>query len=287
MIKAKNYYDVLGLGKTATKKEIKKAYLQLAKKYHPDVNPAKDAEGKFKEAHSAYEVLYDEVKRKEYDEQGEDWNRAHNAPRSTGDGSTYSGEENDFSDIFNQFFSANREQQSHVQADEEAELYITLEEAFQGAERRILLSGRELKVNLPKEVYNGQRIRLREQSSQKNRNGKHGDLLIILLFKPHLQFKAAGYNLTAALQIAPWHAVFGADAHIQALDGKKLTVHIPSGIASGKKLRMSKQGLYKENGQRGDLYLEIEIALPSVITEQDKLLYKQLAQKSLFQPHIP
>jgi curved DNA-binding protein len=301
MVKYKDYYAILGIDRNSAKKEIRKAYLQLAKKYHPDVNSDKEAEERFKELQEAYEVLHDKEKRKRYDGLDGTWEPDQYAAKPTNEnGQQYHGNANDFSDFFNQFFASgggrssffqdeifiNGEQRFPVQLDEEAQLYITLEEAIQGAEMRIHIQGRDLNVKLPIGVRNGQKIRLKGQSTRKTRNGKRGDLYIILLLKPHPQFTIDKYDLKATLHIAPWHAALGAEATIQALDGTKLSVRIPPGMNGRKKLRISKQGLMKENGQRGDLFLEMELMLPSPPTDQEKALYAQLSQMNSFQPSI-
>lgn len=300
MAKYKDYYAILGINKNAAKKEIKKAYLQLAKKYHPDVNPDPDAEERFKEVYEAYEVLHDEEKRKRYDGLDGTWEPDQYAANPGGNGPQYHGNVNDFSDFFNQFFASgggrpsffedqifvNGEQRFPIQMDEEAQLYISLEEAIQGAEMRIHIQGKDLTVKLPVGVRNGQKIRLKGQSTRKTRNGKRGDLYIILLLKPHPHFTIDGYNLIATLSIAPWHAALGSEAAIQTLDGTKLSVRIPAGMNGRKKLRISKQGLIKEDGQRGDLFLDMELILPTPPTEQEKALYTQLSQMNSFQPSI-
>lgn len=298
MTKYKDYYETLGVTKDATKKDVRKAYLKLAKKYHPDVNPDKNAEQQFKEVQEAYEVLHDEEKRKKYDQLGENGYRYEDNEQQASH--PFRGNDNDFSDFFNQWFGArsngaafneedlftNGARRPLVQLDEEANLYITLEDALQGAEMQINIDGRTLKIKIPKAVFNGQKIRLKGQSKRSNHNGKRGDLYINLLLKPHPKFKVEQYNLTAILQIAPWHAALGTQAQIQTLEGTHLNVRIPSGITTGQKMRISKQGLMKENGQRGDLILEIEVIVPKALTDREKELYKQLAQSHSYQPVI-
>ncbi|MEB3101869.1 DnaJ C-terminal domain-containing protein [Ferviditalea candida] len=302
----KDYYQILGVSKTAAKDEIRKAYKKLAKAYHPDVNKAPDAEKKFKEVQEAYEVLGDEEKRAEYDRLGADWERYQYAGAAGGPGSGYSGQYytsediNGFSDFFNRFFGGygggggakfagdtiSYEDLFPEDVDEEARLLISLEQAVQGGTVTVRLNGKELKLKLPKGVYEGQKIRLKGQSSLKNRQGKNGDLYITLSIKPHEHYRVDGADLIMTLQVAPWHVVFGTQAQIETPDGTTMRLKVPVGIRPGKRLRIPGKGLKRSGGQQGDLFVEIETIVPPAETAEQQELYRKLADQSHFQPSV-
>ncbi len=306
MMNYKDYYKILGVPKTAEKADIRKAYKNLAKTYHPDVNKAPDAEKKFKEVQEAYEVLGDEEKRKEYDQLGTDWEQYQHAGTAYGPGAGYSGQYdgsgdmNGFSDFFNRYFgggyggsgagfagdTVRYEDLFPEEVDEEARLLVTLEQAVKGGTVAVRLNGKELNLKLPKGIYEGQKIRLKGQSSLKSRRGKSGDLYITLGIKPHEHFKVDGADLILTLQVAPWHVLFGTEARIVTPDDTSMRLKVPAGIRPGKRLRIPGKGLKQSSGKQGDLFVDIETVVPPAETAEEQELYRKLAEKSRFQPTV-
>ncbi|MCS6960349.1 MAG: J domain-containing protein [Pseudanabaenaceae cyanobacterium SKYGB_i_bin29] len=296
----RNYYDILGVPRTATTEEIKRAYRRLARKYHPDVNPGdKAAEEKFKDVSEAYEVLSDPVKRQQYDRFGQYWRQGGfqgaptgRAPSGVGvdpfediDFSQYS----DFQEFVDQLLGRFRTPGSssryteyrpptNLRRDEEAILNLPLDRAYQGGRERIRLAdGRSLEVNMPAGVMSGQRIRLRGQGA----NG--GDLYLKIVLQPHPFFTLDGYDVYCKLKISPSEAVLGAQVEVPTLSGVvKLTV--PPGVQSGQQLRLANKGFPKGDGTYGDQYAEIAIVVPKNPTARERELYEQLMRVQSFNP---
>lgn len=339
MAKFKDYYKVLGIEKGASESDIRKAYKKLAKAWHPDVNKAAGAEGKFKDIQEANEVLKDPEKRQRYDQLGANWDQVNWNPGNDRGGVNWgdgyggpnggpfnrgantreyhyewnrNGDENaeafdGFSDFFNQFFGhssgartsrtaafhedqddffqAARSQQSQP-AHEEAELQITLEQAFQGGSLRVQLGGKQVNLKVPEKVYDGQKIRLKGMGSSKSVTGETSDLHIIFRFKQHSSYEILNHDLITTLQIAPWHAALGTTATIRTLTGNRMNVKVPEGTSTGQKLRIPKNGLYDQNGGRGDLFFKVEIIMPPGISSKEKELYRQLEKLKTVEPQI-
>jgi curved DNA-binding protein len=315
----KNYYEILGVDKNDSQDKIKKAYRKLAKKYHPDTNPGnREAESKFKEINEAYEVLGDEEKRKKYDQLGEGFNFQNGFnfdPSQFGFGNNVRYEyrtsyNNDFSDFFNMFFgggsfniddlmgghsrtggtgrSTRFSQQFAVNGDDmEAEIEITPEEGFKGAEKRLTLmaGGKEKRISfkIPEGIKEGGKIKLAGQGHAGSNGGKNGDLYLKVKFKKGGLFELDGINLNHTVDMAPWEAAFGAEIPVNTLDGK-IMVKIPPGVQSDSRIRVSGRGYRERDGRRGDLYLKVRIVNPSVLTEQEKELYEKLKNVSGFKP---
>ncbi|HMT92059.1 DnaJ C-terminal domain-containing protein [uncultured Thiothrix sp.] len=307
----KDYYKTLGVERSATADEIRAAYRKLARKYHPDVSKEKDAEERFKEVGEAYEVLKDTEKREAYDQLGSNWKQGQEfrpppgwSP-SGGAGFEFrsgQGGQADFSDFFSSIFgnmggnfggggfnqqgfgqNAGTRQNTRGQ-DQQTKIQIDLEDSLQGAKRSISLrsaSGdRTLTVNIPKGIKSGQKIRLNGQGQ--NSLGGAGDLLLEVEFNPHRLYKVEGSDLTMNLPVTPWEAALGATVKIPLPDGSHADVKIPANSRSGRKMRLKERGLPSKPA--GDLYLILEIALPTADTPRAKELYEQMAKELAFNP---
>lgn len=315
---AANYYETLGVGRQASKQEIKKAYQKLAKKWHPDVNKAPEAEARFKEAAEAYEVLGDEEKRKIYDEElryGAGYAGAR-GPQSGGSASSASwespfgagwssgaasGSSIPEEDLFGMFFgsrgAADRAgfdffsgsggvRQGGSSWDDEfstmqAQLEITLEQAYKGGNISVQAAGKDLSVQIPARSSEGTVIRVPGGGSGA---GQGGDLLISLHLLPHDIYEPdGGGDLLGTVEIAPWQAVLGGEAKVALPDGSQVKLKIPAGMAGGRTLRLSGKGLKRPNGTNGDILFRIEIVIPADTSEAEKKLYRQLADSGSFQ----
>jgi curved DNA-binding protein len=322
----KDYYKLLEVSKTASKDELAKAYKKKARKYHPDLNPNdKDAETKFKEINEAYEVLKDPEKRKLYDSLGPNWKEGMNfqpppgyegGPRFGFRGAGAEGfDMGGFSDFFETLFGGNPRASGRAGGrgftqedlfgggqryrakgqDVEADLELTLDEAYRGGTKPITLTEqvrdfrgmvtpktKSLQVNIPPGVTEGAKIRLAGQGSPGSGGGPAGDLFLRVRLKPHPYFVVEGKNLIYDLSLAPWEAVLGATVRVETLDGA-VDMTIPPGVGSGQKLRMAGKGLGRGEG-RGDQLVRIMIKVPRELSDQEKALWEELAKSSTFNP---
>lgn len=302
----KDYYSVLGVSKTASQAEVKKAYRALAKKYHPDKNKGdKVAEDKFKDVSEAYEVLGDEEKRKQYDQLGANWRQYQNAGGGSGGrggqyeyyggqpGGGFRGFERDadmfgggFSEFFQQFFGGGgfgqqaggrgRAQAAKGQ-DYEAEMDITLQEAYLGTSRLLNLHNQQLRITTKPGVSDGQVLRIKGKGAPAMGGGTPGDLYIKVFVKPDPNFERKGSDLYASLPIDMYTAILGGDAHVQTLTGQ-LKLKIPAGTQNGKTLRLKGKGMpvYGKPDQHGDLYVKINVELPTHLSNEEKELLQKL-----------
>lgn len=304
----KDYYKILGVDKSATQDEIKKAYRKLAMKHHPDRNAGnKSSEEKFKEITEANEVLSDPDKRKKYDTLGSNWNQYQHTGgqgfddfythfggggrRPTGSGSTYefNGNINDifggmgggFSDFFESFFGGRgggfggRTQQQKTAVDVEAIMNVTLEEAFVGSEKTISVEGKKLKIKINPGTKDGQKLRLKGLGRATTSDGIKGDLYLNIHILQHPFYEIKEDDLYYNLDIDLYTAVLGGSEKIITLDGKTISITIPEGTESEKTLRL--KGLGQRNGgSRGDLFVKIHVTIPKNLTKEEKELFKKL-----------
>lgn len=300
-VKYRDYYEILGVSRSATQDQIKAAYRKLARKYHPDVNPGdKAAEEKFKEINEAYEVLSDPQKRQMYDRLGSNWKGGadftpppgwENIRIDFGDFGFRSGSTGGFSDFFELLFGdawrGGRTQGKgtssswSVPRDTELELPLTVEEAHRGGSRRVVLAdGRALDVRIPAGVRDGSLIRL---AGQAHAGGRSGDVYLRVKLLPHPVFQVSGDDVTVETPITPWEAVLGATVAVPTLDGSA-DVKIPPHSQNGQKLRLRGQGLMRRGGGRGDQFIRLKIVVPTQLTPAEKKLFEQLASESRFNP---
>jgi len=313
----RDYYETLGVSKTATADEIRSAYRKLARKYHPDVaKDKKQGEEKIKEINEAYEVLSDPEKRKKYDRLGAAWKSGEfaGAPGATGaapEGWTYqqgsSGDGTEFhfggtgfSDFFEQYFGTRRSYGSASdfefeeaaprrprKRDIEAEMLVSLSEALHGSTRTITLQRPDpkggppktetYKVKIPAGIREGQRIRLAGQGD----NG--GDLFLRVSFQKHPDFRWEDADIYYDLELAPWEAVLGTSVNIPTLDGQA-KLKIPEGTVNGATFRLANLGLTRSDGKRGNLYAVVRIEVPDKVEPDERRLWEELAKVSKFDP---
>jgi curved DNA-binding protein len=276
----KDYYKTLGLDKTATADQIKKAYRKLARQHHPDVNPNdKSAEQKFKEINEANEVLSDPEKRKKYDQFGA---TPGGGGGFGGEGSPF-GEGQDFSDFFGSLFGnmgggGGRSSRPGAGQDYQAELELSLEEAYHGGPRTITVSGKNLRITIQPGVADGQTIRLRDQGGPGRNGGPNGSLLITFRIKPDARYARTGDDLTQDVPVSIYKALLGGEQTVETLSGP-VKIKLKPETQNGTRLRLRGKGfpVYRKEGQFGDLYLRLNLTLPQHLTDQEKELIQQLA----------
>jgi curved DNA-binding protein len=313
-VQFRDYYETLGVPKTATKDEIRTAFRKLARKYHPDVaKDKKAAEEKFKQINEAYEVLGDPEKRKKYDQLGADWNQPGGfrpppewgAQQQPGGGFyQWGGGDNGgiqfefggtgFSDFFEAFFGGGRgrsafggfggrQATAERGSDVEADIMVTLEEALHGSTRTVSLRRagsnkvENYQVKIPRGVHEGQRIRLAGQGEAGAGGGKSGDLFLRVRLARHPDFSVEGSDLIHEVKIAPWQAVLGTNLLVPTLEGN-VRLKIPPGTQGGQRLRLRERGLPGASGKRGDLYVVVQIDVPKKLTERERAIWKELAK---------
>jgi curved DNA-binding protein len=313
-----DFYQILGVSPTASAADIQRAYRELARHYHPDVNSDPSAEDRFKEIGEAYEVLSDPEKRRRYDAFGPDFRRVpegagagargrrSTAGARTGErpgagpraGSTAGGPYDEFwfrsdgadvdlEDLFGGMFSGRRGWGPIPGADQEAQLELSLEDAYRGGRRSVTLSGpggtRTYEVTIPAGVVDGQRIRLAGQGGQGTEGAAAGDLYLVVRIAPDPRYRVDGRDVTTTLPVSPWEAALGAEVTVPTPTGdKKLT--IPAGTSSGRRLRMRGQGIPDPRGRPGDLYAEVRIMVPPEPSPEERRLFEELAAASTFNP---
>ncbi|WP_374564857.1 DnaJ C-terminal domain-containing protein [Ideonella sp.] len=297
----KNYYATLGVEKTATPDEIKRAYRKLARKYHPDVSKEPDAEARFKEVSEAYEALGDPERRAAYDEVGQRYQRGQEFRPPPGWDSGYEfsggggpGDGMDFSDFFESLFGRHAQGgRAHgaphaTGTDHHAKITIDLADAYRGARRsvslqvpvtdaqgRVAWQERQLDVNIPQGVREGQHLRLAGQGAAGHGGGPAGDLYLEIAFRPHPHFRVDGRDVYLNLPIAPWEAALGATVTAPTPDGS-VQLTVPPGSSSGRKLRLKGKGL--PGNPAGDLYAVLGITVPAADSPEAKEAYAALAR---------
>ncbi|MDE3208472.1 MAG: DnaJ domain-containing protein [Pseudomonadota bacterium] len=299
-----DYYKILGVSRSASDEEIRKAYKKLARKYHPDVSKENNAEEKFKELGEAYDVLRDPEKRAAYDALGT--HRAgqeFNPPPGwrfdfNGSGSPFDGQAGaaGFSDFFSNLFGQGMGRQAGMHEgfrgqDFEVSLTISMEDAAQGVERTISFpvdtrQGTQTYssvVRIPKGVVDGQRLKVPGRGGKGSQSGLSGDLYLVVHIAPHRLFRLEGHDLFLELPITPSEAVLGAKVEVPTLSGR-VNLHIKEQAVSGQKLRLSGKGMPKPGGGHGDLYVLIKIVTPVNLTQKERSLYEELARISKFNP---
>jgi len=312
MASGRDFYEILGVPRSASQDEIQQAYRKLARTYHPDVNSDPAAEGRFKEIAEAYNVLSDPATRRRYDAFGADfrqvpedvdpktWRRAR-AGAGAGRGAGYagagggggfgygSGGDIDIEDLLGGLFGGRggRGYGPIPGADQEAELPLTVDEAYRGGRRSVTIGSggarRTLEVTIPAGVTNGQRIRLAGQGGHGSNGADAGDLYFIVRLRPHPVYRVEGRDLYVELRLAPWEAALGTSVAVDT-PGGAAKVKVPHGTSGGKRLRLRGRGLPNPRGDAGDLYAEARIMVPARLSETERQLFEQLAAASDFDP---
>ncbi len=305
----KDYYKILGVERDATQDDIKKAYRQLARKFHPDINKEAGAEAKFKEIGEAYEALGDPEKRAAYDQLGKDWKggQEFRPPPNWDAGFEYSGKPGgaDFSDFFSSIFGSARAERAgrtgrahttfHMRGeDHHATIVIDLHDALNGATRTItlrmpeldddghvLVRDKNLTVQIPKGVTEGQSIRLKGQGSPGMGDAPAGDLYLEIRFKPDSLYRVDGKNLYLDLPVAPWEAALGASVKMPTPLGP-IMIKVPPGSANGRELRVRGRGI--PASPPGDLYAVLKIVWPPATDEKARKIYEEMAKELAFDP---
>jgi curved DNA-binding protein len=332
-VKFKDYYDTLGVSRSASSDDIKKAFRKLAREYHPDVAKNKaGAEDRFKEINEAYEVLSDPEKRKKYDELGADWKQGAEF-RPQGGGFRTGGGTGDFqfggtgfSDFFEQIFGARGNGQGGMRGwppggddasqrgqDMEADIMVTLEEAFGGSIRSISVtrniacpqcggagaargklcpacrgSGQtskvdNYKVKIPAGVREGQKLRLAGHGGAGSTEGGAGDLYLRVRYAKHPSLRVEDDHLYCDVEVAPWEAVLGGNVSVPTLNGA-VSIKIPPGTQSGQTLRVRGKGMPIRGGGQGDLLVSLNVQVPTQISDSEREMWEKLARESRFRP---
>lgn len=285
---SKDYYATLGVARTASDAEIKKAYRKLAAKYHPDKKTGDEA--KFKEISVAYETLSDAEKRSMYDQFGSNYQQGGFGGGAGGFGGA------DFSDIFGDMFGqggfggaggfgGQRQARPRKGEDQIVKVMVTLEEAIAGTERTINVEvghknahshsydTKPIKVRIPAGVLQDQKIRVREKGHQGLNGGPNGDVIIEINLQKHKDFRVEGNDVYVDLPVTPWEAALGAKVDIPTLKGK-VRMSIAAGTQSGAKMRIKGRGLGKDPGNQ---YVVVQIHTPPADTPDAKAVYEQMA----------
>ncbi|MGZ4186803.1 MAG: DnaJ C-terminal domain-containing protein [Solirubrobacteraceae bacterium] len=292
----KDYYEALGVTRDASADEIRRAYRKLVRQYHPDINHESDAEDRFKEVGEAYEVLSDPEKRERYDRLGDRQRAGPEGPDVAEDlfggggfGSDVRVEfgEGGFSDFFQQWFGEGPGAADGGRLrgrDREAILDLSLEESLEGGRRRFSLDGEgSFEVEIPAGVREGQRIRIAGKGAAGRGGGPAGDLYLLVHLRPHPRFRREGDDLQVDLRVTPWEAALGATVPVSTLSGTA-QVRVPAGSSSGRRLRLRGRGLPAREGERGNLYATVQVAVPKELSDEERDLYEKLAAVSEFDP---
>jgi curved DNA-binding protein len=306
----KDYYQILGVPRSATQDEIKRAYRKLARKYHPDVSKEPDAEARFKELGEAYEVLKDTEKRAAYDQFGSDWKAGQDfrPPPDWDAGFEFRGSGGSgFSDFFETLFggagpfagagTTGASARHGFRAGGEnhhAKILISVEEAYRGGRRsvslqtpeidsngNVVLKRRQLNVNIPAGILAGQQIRLAGQGGIGIGGGKRGDLYLEVEFEPNPRYRVEGRDIYSNLKIAPWEAALGARVPADT-PGGPVEITVPAGAQSGQKLRLKGRGM--PGKPAGDQYVELRIVTPPARDESNRAFYRQMAERFDWDP---
>lgn len=294
-----DYYNVLGVPKTASEEDIKKAYRKLARKLHPDLNPNdSEASKKFQQLNEANEVLSDPEKRQKYDQYGKDWQHAEQFEQarqqqqsrrqstqsdtsdydfSGGFGGT------DFSEFFSSMFgqdagTGGRRQARFKGQDYQAELHLNLRDAYTTHKQTLTVNGKNIRITVPAGIENDQKIKLAGYGAPGANDGPNGDLYITFIIADDSRFKRKGNDLYIDEDIDLYTTMLGGDHVVETMDGKvKLTVKPET--QPGTKVRLKGKGfpVYKQDGQFGDLYITWQVKLPTNLTDQQKDLFRQLS----------
>lgn len=293
----KDYYRILELQTNrVTIEEIKASYRELAKKYHPDVNMEnKTAEDRFKDINEAYRVLSNSTSKRKYDRM---WNNyVGNKKRKEFEESKRSSD-SVFSDFFNMFFGNIKEEKEAQKTKSkkapikgeniETEINVSIEDAYYGLSKKISLrtvngNMKTFSVKVPSGIRNNEKIRLIGQGKEGQNGGKNGDLFIKINIEDNTKFKLEGCDIHTNLFLTPWEAALGTKTHIDSID-ESVALYIPPGIQSGEQVKIAQKGYKDGKGGRGNLVAEVKIMVPTNLNNNEKELFKKMAEISTFNP---
>jgi curved DNA-binding protein len=304
-MKYKDYYQILGVERDADTDAIKKAYRKLAHKYHPDVSKDPAGEEKFKEIADAYQTLKDAEKRAAYDQlgrhkPGQDFQPPPDWAKQFGD-TQFAFDDVDLADLFAGLAGGGRQagQGGGLKMpgqDYEVTAHITLDDACRGTTVELNLTvpeydqrgrlhrvERSFKARIPKGATDGQRLRLRGKGGKGVGGGPDGDLYLNIVLHPHALYRVSGHDLYLDLPLTPWEAALGAVVEVPTLSGP-VHLKVPPGTHAGQKLRLARRGLPKPTTGEGDLYAIVQIVVPTVLSERERALFRELADGSTFNP---
>ncbi|MFI0431076.1 DnaJ C-terminal domain-containing protein [Mariniflexile sp. HMF6888] len=290
-----DYYKILGLPKTASEQDIKKAYRKLARKYHPDLNPNdKEAERKFKEVNEANEVLSNAENRKKYDDYGEHWQhseayeqtrqRQQQRPQYQTRGgfseSDFGG--SDFSDFFESMFGSQRGNRGQIKfkgQDFNAELHLNLKDVYTSHKRTLTVNNKHIRITIPAGVENGQVIKIKGHGGPGVNGGPNGDLYIQFTIQNNTPFKRNKDNLYTTVDLDLYKAILGGEMMVNTFDGKVKLIIKPE-TKNGTQVKLTGKGFpkYRNEGQFGDLYITFNITIPTKLSVREKELFYELAK---------
>ena len=291
----KDYYKILELDTNkVTMDEIRQAYREQAKKYHPDVNVGnRTYEERFKDINEAYRVLSNGVNRRKYDRM---WNTHIGSKKKKEYEESRRGADAVFSDFFNMFFGSTNSEESKenkknppVKGENiETGITISVTEAFYGLNKKIILNKNKLimrtfNIKVPAGIRDNEKIRLIGQGKAGKNGGKNGDLFIKIRIDKDDKYELVGYDIYTSLYLSPWEAALGTRVNIDGIDDT-VCVYVPAGIESGEKLRIPGKGYKDGKGGRGDLTAIVKIIVPKELTEEEKELYEKMREISSFNP---
>ncbi len=291
-----DYYKILGIAKTASDKDIKKAYRKLARKYHPDLNPNdKIAEKKFKDINEANEVLSHPENRKKYDKYGKDWKHAEEFEKAKQQQQQYQGYEqqqysggysdDDFSDFFASMFGGGKAYSQQRRAtqfrgqDYNAELQIDIREAFTTHKRTLTVNNKNIRITIPAGVENGQTIKIRGHGDKGIQGGPNGDLYIQFTVLNRTKFKRDKNDLYTTVNLDLYKAILGGEVTVATFDSK-VKLKVKPETQNGTKVKLKGKGfpVYKKEGQFGDLIITYNIKMPTKLSGKEKELFEELAK---------
>ncbi|CCZ09440.1 MULTISPECIES: DnaJ C-terminal domain-containing protein [Culturomica] len=297
-----DYYKILGVDKSASQDDIKKAFKKLARKHHPDLNPNDaDAKRRFQEINEANEVLSDPEKRKKYDQYGEHWQHAdqfeaqQQQQRQYGgaggggywsSAGGFSGDDGEFSDFFESLFGSRGGRRGGRSAgfrgqDYNAQLQLSLRDAAQTHKQILTVNDKKIRITIPAGVEDGQTIKLGGQGAPGINGGPAGDLYITFVIPEDPVFKRLGNDLYVDVPLNLYTAVLGGEQVIDTLNGK-VKLKVKPETQNGTKVRLKGKGfpVYKKEGQFGDLIVTWSVEVPTHLTEKQKELFQELQRMS-------
>jgi len=293
-----DYYKILGIDKSASASDIKKAYRKLARKYHPDLNPSdKEAERKFKEINEANEVLSNPENRKKYDEHGKDWKHAEEFEKAKQQQRQYqgSGQQSPFgdfggggeySDFFESMFGGRSTSRGRTGGgvkfrgqDLNAGLQLNLRDVYETHKRTLTINEKNIRLTIPAGLKNGQVIKIKGHGGEGINGGPKGDLNITFSIENNTPFKLDGDNLHTTVDLDLYKAILGGEITVETFNGK-VKLKIAPETQNGTKVKLKGKGfpVYKKEGSFGDLYITYQIKTPKDLTEKEKQLFTELAK---------